>query len=317
MTPPDLVDAARKPVPVPTGRLGRHAQQLIGDLRHRRNHDHRRPRPRRLEPHDPDQPPNGIGVSDRRSAELHHDVSHGSCYPLFRLDTARRHLGTHLGTLHPGTSAPWHPGTLSPASLRRPSSPRSGSPRRRRRARCCARARAAWCQDRAGAQAADGDRHPVVALDVEARLRTVAPVQVHDRRGRRGRQPQLLRPSPNDSSAARTSESDGFCVNSIDTASVCPSTTGTRVVVALTVTGCGVTRVALERAEDFLRLALHLLFFAGDERDDVAEDVERRRRPDSPRPTPPAASSPSRARARTGAAARARSTARWSSSSGW
>ncbi len=39
---------------------------------------------------------------------------------------------------------------------------------------------------------------------------------------------------------------------------------------------CGVRAGRGQRAEDLLRLALELLFFAADERDDVAEDVERR-----------------------------------------
>src|SRR5271165_3478889 len=48
-------------------------------------------------------------------------------------------------------------------------------------------------ENAAGAQASDGDRHAMAAVHVEARLRTVGGIVVHDGLGGREWQPELLR----------------------------------------------------------------------------------------------------------------------------
>ncbi len=67
----------------------------------------------------------------------------------------------------------------------------------------------------------------------------------------------------------------GFFSNSTDTVMVWPSTTGTRLQCALTLAASGSDAVTREVAQDLLRLLLHLLFFAADERNHVGVDVHR------------------------------------------
>ena len=101
-------------------------------------------------------------------------------------------------------------------------------------------------EHRAGPEAADGDGHAAVALDVEPRLRPVVRVQVDDRGRRRDRQPELLRPAAEAAQRRHgRRRSTALASSAIEILSVWPSMTGTRVVCALTITGWGVTRVAL------------------------------------------------------------------------
>src|SRR5215831_4680499 len=128
---------------------------------------------------------------------------------------------------------------------------------------------------RAGAQPSDRHGHAAVAIDIERRLRTVPLLEIHDWLRRGGRKLKLLRPSAE-------------AVERVDQGVGCD------LLIELRGNGDGMpvlhrhTRgrraddnrirldgAALELPENLLRLRLELLFFAVDERDDVAEDVPR------------------------------------------
>ena len=89
--------------------VGRHPQQLIGDLRHGRDDDHRRRTGASgLSRDDRDQPADGVGIRHGCPAELHHHVLHRCACPFSSLSRAEetearrriRHEGTKSTETH-------------------------------------------------------------------------------------------------------------------------------------------------------------------------------------------------------------------------
>ena len=74
---PDLVHPTRNRRALAARGVGGHPQELIGNLRHGRDHDHRRRTGASgLSRHDRDQPADGVGIRHGCPAEFHHHVLH-------------------------------------------------------------------------------------------------------------------------------------------------------------------------------------------------------------------------------------------------
>src|SRR5271165_1351314 len=130
-------------------------------------------------------------------------------------------------------------------------------------------------QNAAWAQPSHGHGHAVAAVHIEARLRAVRRIVVHNGLRRRQRQLELLR------SRAKVVE----CSDDFSGVGLLPQLYGNRLGVAVFDRNpiavrrhaeCGLLdMIAIQSSEELTRLLFHLLFLFGDIRDDVAQDVER------------------------------------------
>ena len=127
---------------------------------------------------------------------------------------------------------------------------------------------------RALAQAADGDRHAAAEVRIEPRLRPVRFLHHDDRRLRRARQPQLLRLAAKLAHRLGDRVDRGLLLERHRHRDRVAVDHRHAIGVRADDRGYGARPPSLPRIFSVSRL--HLLFFAADERHDVAENVERR-----------------------------------------
>ena len=126
---------------------------------------------------------------------------------------------------------------------------------------------------RTRAQAANADGHAAAQVGIQPRLGAIGFVHQDQRRLRRGGQLQFLRPALECADRIGQVGQRGLVLEGDRHGHGVAVDHGHAI--GVRADRDGVRRAATIAAENLLRLALHLLFFATDERDDVAENVER------------------------------------------